>query len=58
MFKNEKEAIVKILTYYNNRDMVDIMGVFSQQICEREFDMDQNFPTYRDIYKGELISEF
>ena len=55
LFKNEAEAIIKILSYYNNRDMLNIMGRFSKQICEEEFNVKRNFLSYRDVYQKELL---
>lgn len=52
LFTNETEAIIKVLHYYNNRAMLQVMGEFSHQICSAEFDAQQNFNTYRDIYTG------
>ncbi|MBC5992318.1 glycosyltransferase [Pontibacter cellulosilyticus] len=51
IFTNKTEAIVKILSYFNNRDMVDVMGQHSQAICRSEFDMLQNFLGYKRIYQ-------
>jgi glycosyltransferase involved in cell wall biosynthesis len=52
LFRNEDEAIIKILQYYNNLDMLDVMGEYSQQFCEREFDVHSTFTSYRDLYKS------
>jgi glycosyltransferase involved in cell wall biosynthesis len=52
LFNNEEEAILKILQYYNNRDMLDIMGAYSQQLCAQEFDVDSTGSSYRDLYKS------
>lgn len=57
LFKNETEAIIKVLHYYNNRAMLPIMGEFSHQICTAEFNAQHNFNTYRDIYAGVNASE-
>lgn len=54
LFNNETEAIIKILSYYNNREMLHIMGDFSHQICRDDFDAQQNLMTYRKIYSGDL----
>jgi hypothetical protein len=43
-------AIVKILQYYNNRDMLGVMGEFSKSICETEFNVKKNFSSYRELY--------
>jgi glycosyltransferase involved in cell wall biosynthesis len=50
LFKTESEAIVKILQYYNNRDMLRVMGDFSKSICETEFNVKRNFSYYRELY--------
>jgi glycosyltransferase involved in cell wall biosynthesis len=52
LFKTETEAIVKILEYYNNRDMLKIMGGFSKSICETEFNIRNNFSSYRELYSN------
>jgi glycosyltransferase involved in cell wall biosynthesis len=52
LFNNEEEAIVKILQYYNNKDMLQVMGEYSQQYCEQEFDVNATFNSYRDLYKS------
>jgi glycosyltransferase involved in cell wall biosynthesis len=54
-FRNEMEAITKILTYSNNRDMLSIMGEYSKELCEIKFDMTQNFQLYKDIYQENLV---
>jgi glycosyltransferase involved in cell wall biosynthesis len=56
LFKNETEAIIKVLHYYNNREMLQVMGAFSHQICTAEFNAEQNFNTYRDIYTGATLA--
>jgi len=50
LFGTETEAIVKILLYYNNRDMLHVMGEFSKSICETEFNVKHNFSSYRELY--------
>ncbi|MBS1603557.1 MAG: glycosyltransferase [Bacteroidetes bacterium] len=52
LFTTEDEAIVKILQYHNNRDMLQIMGEYSQQHCEQEFDVYSTFTSYRSLYKS------
>jgi glycosyltransferase involved in cell wall biosynthesis len=52
LFNNEDEAILKILQYYNNRDMLQVMGEYSQQLCVQEFDMHSSSISYRDLYKS------
>ena len=50
LFATETEAIVKILQYHNNRDMLQVMGDFSKLICETEFNVKHNFSSYRELY--------
>jgi glycosyltransferase involved in cell wall biosynthesis len=50
LFNTASDAVVKILQYYNNRDMLGVMGNFSRQICRTEFDVRKNFKNYRDLY--------
>ena len=52
LFKSETEAIIKILSYYNNREMLNIMGNFSHQICKDKFDAKANFSSYRTFYSN------
>ena len=52
IFTNKTEAIIKVLSYFNNRDMVDVMGQHSRAICKSEFDMHQNFSSYKRIYQS------
>src|SRR5258708_4129226 len=52
LFNNQEEAILKILQYYNNRDMLQVMGEYSQQLCAQEFDVHSTFSSYRDLYKS------
>ena len=55
LFTTANDAIIKILQYYNNREMLDVMGRYSRDICKKEFNGKQNFKTYRDLYAGSLI---
>jgi glycosyltransferase involved in cell wall biosynthesis len=57
LFKTAPEATVKILQYYNNREMLDVMGKFSGEICKTEFNVKQNFKTYRELYAGTVNEE-
>jgi len=52
LFRNEDEAIIKILQYFNNQDMLEVMGEYSQQFCEQEFDVNSTFTSYRDLYRS------
>jgi len=58
LFESRDEAISKILKYYNNADMLSVMGDFSRELCEQEFDRNNNFRNYRHFYtpvEGELV---
>lgn len=57
LFNNDSEAIFKLLQYYNNRPMLQVMGEFSHQICSTEFNAAQNFGTYRAIYAESKATE-
>ncbi len=50
LFSNETEARMKILQYHNNRAMLRVMGEYSRSICDAEFNVKQNFSTYRQLY--------
>jgi glycosyltransferase involved in cell wall biosynthesis len=50
LFNTASDAIVKILQYHNNRDMLGVMGNFSKEICRTEFNVKKNFKNYRDLY--------
>jgi glycosyltransferase involved in cell wall biosynthesis len=50
LFGTETEAIMKVLQYHNNRDMLHVMGEFSKSICETEFNVKHNFSSYRKLY--------
>jgi glycosyltransferase involved in cell wall biosynthesis len=52
LFRNEEEATLKILQYYNNRDMLNVMGEYSSELCRQEFDVHSTFTSYRDLYKS------
>lgn len=54
LFTTPYDAIVKILQYYNNREMLPLMGEYSKDICSAEFDVKQNFKTYRELYTGSI----
>jgi len=52
LFNDGEEAILKILRYYNNRDMLSIMGEYSRQVCAEQFDVHTTFNSYRKLYKA------
>ena len=52
IFKGAEEAIYNILNYYNNQEMMDVMGAYGHEICTNEFNMHQNFNNYKNMYKN------
>lgn len=55
LFTDEADAILKILRYQNNREMLPIMGEYSKHHCEQEFDVRHMFTAYRQLY-GSLMA--
>ncbi|WP_207435239.1 glycosyltransferase [Sabulibacter ruber] len=58
LYKNEIEAIAKIMHYFNNREMLSVMGEYSQEICRSEFNVDNNFKNYKNIYQDYTVSRY
>lgn len=56
LFTTKGEAVLKILNYYNNPQMLQVMGGYSVEICKKEFDVQHNFKNYRDVYSGSVVS--
>ena len=54
LFHDADDAILKILRYQNNREMLPIMGEYSKHHCEQEFDVRQMSNAYRQLY-GSLV---
>ncbi|HWB90211.1 MAG TPA: glycosyltransferase, partial [Puia sp.] len=55
LFFDAQDAILKVLRYHNNREMLPIMGEYSKYHCEQEFDVRQMFTAYRNLY-GSLMA--
>ncbi len=53
LFKNADQAIIKILQYFNNKNMLAIMGEHSAEHCEEEFDLKDTLQQYRSLYRGD-----
>ncbi|MBC3538715.1 glycosyltransferase [Rufibacter sediminis] len=51
VFNTETEAIVKILNYFNNQEMLEVMGEYSFEVCSDKFNVDSNFKHYRKAYQ-------
>jgi glycosyltransferase involved in cell wall biosynthesis len=52
LFKNEHDAIIKILLYFNNLDMLHVMGAHSANICAEEFNIHSTYSRYQHLYKS------
>jgi len=52
LFQDGKDAVLKIMRYYNNKNMLTVMGEYSRRICEEEFNVDTTFNSYRHLYKN------
>ncbi len=53
LFTTSYDAIVKILQYHNNKEMLEVMGEYSREICEEEFNTKNNYSSYRKFYEQE-----
>ena len=51
VFQNDNEAINKILHFYNNSSMLNIMGQHSIRHCNESFDLSDTYESYRELYK-------
>jgi glycosyltransferase involved in cell wall biosynthesis len=51
LFRNEKEAVIKIFQFYNNPDMLHVMGEYSMLLCNKEFNVDATCSLYRNLYQ-------
>jgi len=52
LFQTAGTAILKILRYHNNPEMLTVMGEYSQQYCEQEFDQTNMSSAYRELYES------
>jgi len=52
LFKNEADAIIKILLYSNNLDMLSVMGDHSADLCASEFHIHSTYSSYQHLYKS------
>jgi glycosyltransferase involved in cell wall biosynthesis len=52
LFKNEAEAIIRILYYFNNLDMLSVMGNHSANICASEFHIQSTYSSYKHLYNS------
>ena len=52
LFTTPEQAIVKIIQYFNNGNMLPVMGDHSALHCEDAFDVQQTRERYRNLYLG------
>jgi glycosyltransferase involved in cell wall biosynthesis len=55
LFKHHAEAIVKLLQYFNNSSMLNIMGEYSAMYGKESFNVNHTFTSYKDLYEGNHI---
>jgi glycosyltransferase involved in cell wall biosynthesis len=55
LFTSADEAIIKILQYYTNDTMLEIMGNHSAAHCRNDFDMRVSYQQYRTRYDRPLL---
>lgn len=55
LFKHHSEAIVKLLQYFNNSSMLNIMGEYSAMHGKESFNVNHTFTRYRHLYAGNHI---
>lgn len=53
LFVGSEEAILAILRYYANREMLPVMGEYSKLHCEEQFDVRVTSGAYRDLYRND-----
>lgn len=52
LFESAKEAVLKIMQYLNNPEMLDVMGEYSMQYCNEKFNVHSTYTLYRNLYSG------
>jgi glycosyltransferase involved in cell wall biosynthesis len=52
LFKSHSEAIIKILQYFNNVSMLNVMGEYSAKHGKESFNVNHTFTRYRHLYEG------
>lgn len=57
LYKSSYEAIVKLMQYRNNPEMLQVMGAYSEAICAADYNMEENFKGYRALYAGTWKAE-
>ena len=57
LFRHNTEAIVKLLQYFNNTSMLNVMGEYSAKHGKESFNVNHTFTRYRDLYEGNRQEE-
>jgi glycosyltransferase involved in cell wall biosynthesis len=52
LFEHAHQAIVSIMQYYNNHDMLEIMGKNSADYCEDSFHIETTQQQYKKLYSS------
>jgi len=52
LFKHHAEATVKLLQYFNNTSMLNVMGEYSAKHGKESFNVNHTFTRYRHLYQG------
>jgi glycosyltransferase involved in cell wall biosynthesis len=50
LFQNAKEAVYKIIQYFANQPMLEVMGNYSKSYCRSEFNLQSTSRLYRQLY--------
>lgn len=50
LFDSVGEAVTKLMQYYNNPDMLRLMGEYSKDYCKKEFNITFTSSLYRKLY--------
>ncbi|RYY20992.1 MAG: glycosyltransferase [Chitinophagaceae bacterium] len=58
LFDTAQGAVLKIMQYYNNPGMLPLMGDYSSEVCDREFNIKSTSVMYRNLYKGQYVGNF
>ncbi|MET0300268.1 MAG: glycosyltransferase [Flavitalea sp.] len=54
LFEHGNGAVIKIMHYANNPNMLPLMGEYSNEFCRQDFDIRSTSGMYRDLYRGKF----
>ncbi|RYG42402.1 MAG: glycosyltransferase [Chitinophagaceae bacterium] len=52
LFDTAEGAVLKIMQYANNPDMLPLMGEYSKEFCRQDFNINSTSLMYRNLYNG------